>query len=88
MVSRLVHGGHQCLVFDMKPDSIKELASQGATDDVGTSGGVWGIERGFCLMIEGEGDAVRHLEPIFKTLAPGRGDIPAHTWTGKGSWHG
>jgi 6-phosphogluconate dehydrogenase len=44
--------------------------------DVGTSGGVWGFERGFCLMIGGEAQAVRHLDPIFKTLAPGRGDIP------------
>jgi 6-phosphogluconate dehydrogenase len=43
---------------------------------VGTSGGVWGIERGYCLMIGGEDDAVLHLDPIFKTLAPGRGGIP------------
>ena len=145
MVSRLLQGGHQCVVFDMKPESVKDLASKGATGaaslddfmaklkpphavwlmvpaaavevtvqdlaaqmqqgdividggnsyyvddirrakelkpkgiryvDVGTSGGVWGIERGYCLMIGGEGDAVLHLDPIFKTLAPGRGDIP------------
>jgi 6-phosphogluconate dehydrogenase len=145
MVSRLLQGGHECVVFDMKPDSVKDLASKGATGaaslddfmaklkppravwlmvpaaavevtvhdlagqmqpgdividggnsyyiddirrakelkpkgirylDVGTSGGVWGIERGYCLMIGGEGDAVLHLDPIFKTLAPGRGDIP------------
>ncbi|MGH7088350.1 MAG: phosphogluconate dehydrogenase (NAD(+)-dependent, decarboxylating), partial [Stellaceae bacterium] len=44
--------------------------------DVGTSGGVWGIERGYCLMIGGDADAVRHLDPIFAALAPGRGDIP------------
>ena len=44
--------------------------------DVGTSGGVKGLERGYCLMIGGEAEAVRHLDPIFKTLAPGRGDIP------------
>ena len=44
--------------------------------DVGTSGGVWGIERGYCLMIGGANEAVARLEPIFKTLAPGRGDIP------------
>src|SRR5438270_3163574 len=43
--------------------------------DVGTSGGVWGIERGYCLMIGGPEEAVRRLDPIFKTLAPGRGDI-------------
>jgi 6-phosphogluconate dehydrogenase len=145
MVSRLLQGGHQCVVFDMKPESVKDLASKGATGaaslddfmarlkppravwlmvpaaavevtvqdlagqmqpgdividggnsyyvddirrakelkpqgiryvDVGTSGGVWGIERGYCLMIGGEGDTVLHLDPIFKTLAPGRGDIP------------
>jgi len=145
MVSRLLQGGHECVVFDMKPDSVKDLANKGATGaasleefmakvkppravwlmlpaaavevtvrdlagrlqqgdividggnsyyvddirrakelkakgirfvDVGTSGGVWGIERGYCLMIGGEDDAVLHLDPIFKTLAPGRGDIP------------
>ena len=44
--------------------------------DMGTSGGVWGLERGYCLMIGGEADVVKRLDPIFKTLAPGRGDIP------------
>ncbi len=44
--------------------------------DVGTSGGLWGLERGYCLMIGGEADVVKRLEPIFKTLAPGRGEIP------------
>jgi 6-phosphogluconate dehydrogenase len=44
--------------------------------DMGTSGGVWGLERGYCLMIGGEADVVRRLDPIFATLAPGRGDIP------------
>ena len=44
--------------------------------DVGTSGGVWGLERGYCLMIGGEPDIVAHLEPLFSTLAPGVGDIP------------
>jgi len=44
--------------------------------DMGTSGGVWGLERGYCLMIGGETDVVKHLDPIFKTLAPGAGDIP------------
>jgi 6-phosphogluconate dehydrogenase len=44
--------------------------------DVGTSGGVWGLERGYCMMIGGPKEAVEHLDPIFKTLAPGRGDIP------------
>lgn len=145
MVSRLLHDGHQCVVFDTKPASVKELASKGATGaaslddfmaklkppravwlmvpaavvettlrdlegrvqqgdtiidggnsyyvddirrakelkskgihyvDVGTSGGVWGIERGYCMMIGGENEIVQHLDPIFKALAPGRGDIP------------
>jgi len=44
--------------------------------DVGTSGGVWGLERGYCMMIGGEQAVVKHLDPIFATLAPGRGDIP------------
>ena len=43
--------------------------------DVGTSGGVWGIERGYCMMIGGPNEAVERLDPIFKTLAPGMGDI-------------
>ena len=43
--------------------------------DVGTSGGIWGLERGYCLMIGGDAETVEHLEPIFKTLAPGRGNI-------------
>jgi 6-phosphogluconate dehydrogenase len=44
--------------------------------DVGTSGGVWGLDRGYCLMVGGEKDTVQRLDPIFKTLAPGLGDIP------------
>jgi len=44
--------------------------------DVGTSGGIWGLKEGYCLMVGGPDDTVRHLNPIFKTLAPGRGDIP------------
>lgn len=45
--------------------------------DVGTSGGVWGLERGYCLMIGGETEPVRHLEPLFRDLAPGRGEVAA-----------
>jgi 6-phosphogluconate dehydrogenase len=44
--------------------------------DVGTSGGVWGLERGYCMMIGGEKKVVKHLDPIFSTLAPGAGDVP------------
>jgi len=145
MVTRLLQGGHECVVFDVKPENVRDVVNKGATGaaslddllarlkppravwlmvpaaaveatlrdladqmqhgdividggnsyyaddirrakelnpkgiryvDVGTSGGVWGIERGYCLMIGGEDDAVRHLDPIFKTLAPGQGDIP------------
>jgi 6-phosphogluconate dehydrogenase len=43
--------------------------------DVGTSGGVWGLQRGYCMMIGGPQDAIKHLDPIFKTLAPGAGDL-------------
>jgi 6-phosphogluconate dehydrogenase len=144
MVRRLEKGGHQCVVFDRSPDSVRQLASEGATAssslddfvkklskpraiwlmvpaavvdatlheltakldvgdilidggnsyyiddirrakelsgkgfhyvDVGTSGGVWGLERGYCQMIGGETPIVKHLDPIFKTLAPGRGDV-------------
>jgi 6-phosphogluconate dehydrogenase len=146
MVRRLMRGGHECVVFDLNADNVKQLVGEGATGagsrddflsklgkpravwimvpagsatektvndlaarmeasdiiidggnsnykddarralalrnkainyiDVGTSGGVWGLERGYCMMIGGPEEAVRHLDPIFKTLAPGRGDIP------------
>jgi 6-phosphogluconate dehydrogenase len=54
---------------ELKPRNIHYI-------DVGTSGGVWGLERGYCMMIGGPKEAVQRLDPIFKTLAPGRGDIP------------
>jgi len=145
MVRRLIHGGHDCVVFDVFPKAVQELAAEKATPsssfedlvkklvkpravwlmvpaavvdetiakilpslepgdilidggnsyyiddirrakdlapkgihyvDVGTSGGVWGLERGYCMMIGGEDDVVKHLDPIFATLAPGIGDIP------------
>ena len=145
MVRRLMHGGHQCVVFDLSAANVKQLAGEGATGsnslddfiaklskpravwimvpagdatentvndlaaglepgdtiidggnsyfkddarraralkdsginyvDVGTSGGVWGLERGYCMMIGGPKETVEHLDPIFKTLAPGRGNI-------------
>src|SRR5690348_4749139 len=145
MVRRLQKAGHKCVVYDRSADSIKQLASEGATPsaslaefvqklekpraiwlmvpaavvdstlhelvarlepddvvidggnsyyiddirrakelsakkihyvDVGTSGGVWGLERGYCQMIGGVSEVVKRLDPIFKTLAPGRGDVP------------
>src|SRR5215467_2891263 len=144
MVRRLLKGGHECVVFDMSPQAVSELAAEhavGSTSlsdlvkklekpravwlmvpaavvdktiadilpalepddilidggnsyyiddirraqelaprrihyvDVGTSGGVWGLERGYCMMIGGGSEAVRHLDPIFATLAPGTGQI-------------
>ena len=144
MVRRLVHGGHQCVVYDVNPQAAQALASEGAVAaasledfvqkltppraawlmvpaavvdktlgdlaalvqkddiiidggnsyyiddirraealrpkgvhyvDVGTSGGIWGLERGYCMMIGGPEPTVRHLDPIFKALAPGRGSI-------------
>ncbi|MBO0735885.1 MAG: decarboxylating 6-phosphogluconate dehydrogenase [Alphaproteobacteria bacterium] len=145
MVRRLLNGGHECVVFDMSPKAVSELAAESAIAsasladlvgklqkpravwlmvpaavvdktiadilpaleaddilidggnsyyiddirrareltprgihyvDVGTSGGVWGLERGYCMMIGGEKPVVTHLDPVFATLAPGKGDIP------------
>jgi 6-phosphogluconate dehydrogenase len=145
MVRRLIRSKHQCVVLDRKPESVQELAKEGAVGsssfadmlqkmtppraiwlmvpaagvdpaiaqlmpilqkddilidggnsyyiddirrakelkakgihyvDVGTSGGIWGLERGYCMMIGGEPGVVKHLDPIFATLAPGRGEIP------------
>jgi len=71
----IVDGGNSHYVDDIRRS--KELALRGLRYlDVGTSGGVWGLERGYCLMIGGDADAVTHLDPIFKTLAPGRGNLP------------
>jgi 6-phosphogluconate dehydrogenase len=71
----LIDGGNSYYVDDIR--RAHELASTGIDYvDVGTSGGVWGLERGYCMMIGGPEVAVRHLDPIFKTLAPGAGDIP------------
>src|SRR6516225_1841325 len=71
----LIDGGNSYYVDDIR--RAQELAPKGINYvDVGTSGGVWGLERGYCMMIGGPDAAVRHLDPIFKTLAPGMGDIP------------
>jgi len=70
----LIDGGNTHFKDDVR--RAHELRSKGIHYvDVGTSGGVWGIERGYCMMIGGPKDVVQHLDPIFKTLAPGRGDI-------------
>jgi 6-phosphogluconate dehydrogenase len=71
----LIDGGNSYYVDDIR--RAKELsAKQIHYVDVGTSGGVWGLERGYCMMIGGEKDIVAHLDPIFATLAPGAGNAP------------
>jgi 6-phosphogluconate dehydrogenase len=70
----LIDGGNSYYIDDIRRS--KSLAPTGVRYvDVGTSGGVWGLERGYCMMIGGETDAVQHLDPIFTTLAPGIGNI-------------
>jgi len=71
----LIDGGNSYYRDDI--DRAARLAPRGLHYvDCGTSGGVWGLERGYCLMIGGEPEVVRHLDPIFATLAPGMGDTP------------
>jgi 6-phosphogluconate dehydrogenase len=71
----LIDGGNSYYIDDIR--RAKDLAAKGIHYvDVGTSGGVWGLERGYCMMIGGEEDVVKHLDPIFKTIAPGVGDVP------------
>src|SRR5258705_5763489 len=71
----LIAGGNSYYVDDIR--RAKDLAAKGIHYvDVGTSGGVWGLERGYCMMIGGEKDIVQHRDPIFESLAPGVGAIP------------
>jgi 6-phosphogluconate dehydrogenase len=71
----LIDGGNSYYIDDIR--RAKELAPQGIHYvDVGTSGGTWGFERGYCIMIGGEPSVVKRLDPIFAALAPGRGEIP------------
>jgi 6-phosphogluconate dehydrogenase len=71
----IIDGGNSYYIDDIR--RAKELAAKGIHYvDVGTSGGVWGLERGYCMMIGGETEVVRRLDPIFATLAPGPGDVP------------
>jgi 6-phosphogluconate dehydrogenase len=71
----IIDGGNSFFKDDVR--RAQGLASRGIDYiDAGTSGGVWGLERGYCLMIGGPDAAVQRLEPIFKSLAPGKGDIP------------
>jgi len=71
----LIDGGNSYYIDDIR--RAKELAPKRIHYvDVGTSGGVWGLERGYCMMIGGENDVIQRLDPIFAALAPGMGDIP------------
>jgi 6-phosphogluconate dehydrogenase len=71
----VIDGGNSYYIDDIR--RAKALAAQEIHYlDVGTSGGVWGLERGYCMMIGGADAIVQHLDPLFKTLAPGRGEIP------------
>jgi 6-phosphogluconate dehydrogenase len=71
----LIDGGNSYYIDDIR--RAKELMPRRIHYvDVGTSGGVWGLERGYCMMIGGEKPVVQRLDPIFATLAPGKGDIP------------
>jgi 6-phosphogluconate dehydrogenase len=71
----LIDGGNSHYVADIR--RARELTPRGIQYvDVGTSGGVWGLERGYCLMIGGPDAAVKPLDPIFRALAPGRGNVP------------
>jgi 6-phosphogluconate dehydrogenase len=71
----VIDGGNSYYVDDIR--RAKELAAKGLHyADVGTSGGVWGLERGYCMMIGGERAVVERLDPVFATLAPGKGDVP------------
>ena len=71
----VIDGGNSYYVDDLR--RAGELKTKGIHYvDVGTSGGVWGLERGYCMMIGGEAEVVKHLDPLLATLAPGRGDIP------------
>ena len=74
----LIDGGNSYYIDDIR--RAKELAAKKIHYvDVGTSGGVWGLERGYCMMIGGEKDVVNRLDPIFRTLAPGEGRCSAHS---------
>jgi len=71
----LIDGGNSCYVDDIR--RARELAAKNLHYvDVGTSGGVWGLERGYCMMIGGEKPIVDRLDPVFRALAPGMGDLP------------
>jgi 6-phosphogluconate dehydrogenase len=72
----IIDGGNSFFKDDVRRS--KEVAKKGIRYvDAGTSGGVWGVERGYCLMVGGTKEAIAHVQPVLQTLAPGKGDIPA-----------
>lgn len=72
----IIDGGNTNFNDDIR--RAKKLSQSGIHYlDVGTSGGIWGLERGYCLMIGGPTEAVKHLDPVFRSLAPGQGNIPS-----------
>jgi len=71
----IIDGGNSYFKDDIRRSKLLSEKSIHYVD-VGTSGGVWGLERGYCMMIGGPREIIQRLDPIFKTLAPGRGDIP------------
>src|SRR5499427_2114496 len=80
----LIDGGNSYYIDDIR--RAKELTAKGIHYvDVGTSGGVWGLERGYCMMIGGEATVVKHRDPIPAGLAPGRGNIPSTPGREKGN---
>ena len=80
----IIDGGNTFWKDDIR--RARDLAGKGLHYlDVGTSGGVWGLERGYCLMIGGEKAVVERLDPIFAALAPGRGDDCCHRRVGMGA---
>ncbi len=71
----IIDGGNSMYKDDVRRAKALKESKKINYVDVGTSGGVWGLERGYCLMIGGDKDVVQRLDPIFKTLAPGKGDV-------------
>ena len=80
----MIDGGNSYYIDDIR--RAKELSAKGIHYvDVGTSGGVWGLDRGYCMMIGGETEVVERLDPIFSTLAPGPGDLSGNYAGAQGS---
>jgi 6-phosphogluconate dehydrogenase len=80
----IIDGGNSFFKDDVRRS--KEVAKKGLRYvDAGTSGGVWGVERGYCLMVGGSKEAIAHVQPVLQTLAPGKGDIPVTPGLPKGT---